>query len=129
MVDFGSALAAGWGSAIPRQFGRMPNKGICRALCPHALVYMEAEPFTSKSCSLGHGAQQGFLEGRKETGGDDRLVELKGSGVHPSTAAPLYFCRLLRLPRPAYLRRRQGPGWPGGARGQQCGVARVLRRR
>jgi hypothetical protein len=49
VVGFGLA-SAGWGSAIiPRQFGGMPNKGICRALCPHALVFMEAEPFNSKS--------------------------------------------------------------------------------
>lgn len=120
VVGFGSA-SAGWGSPIPRQFGGMPNKGICRALCSHALVFMEAEPFTSKSCSLGHGAQQGLLEGRKETGGDEKWSYKVLVCTHCRThwhrdvnaarnIRTLVCCRLLRLPRPAYLRRRQGPG-------------------
>ena len=73
------------------------------------------------SDGLGHGSRQGGMEGRKETRGDDRwrykvLVcnRCRTYWNRDVNAArnirTLVCCRLLRLPRPAYLRRRQGPG-------------------
>jgi hypothetical protein len=119
VVGFGSA-SAGWGSAIPRRPWGMPNKEFCRVLSGHCRLFMIAEPYTSKQCS--HCCSvQARLEGRKETGGDERwsykVLACPGCGtfwhrdVNAARNIRTLVCRrLLRLPRPAYLRRPQGQG-------------------